>query len=230
MGFADALLINDFACLCFAIPALSADDVHVLGPDLPVIHDQPIAILGAGTGFGAACLARFRGRTAPLSTEGGHAGFAPGNEAEHAVLERLMQRFGRVSIERVLSGPGLQNLYQALCEIGGEASAVLEPADIVARREQDPVCREAVDMFCGIYGAVAGDFALSYGARGGVYLAGGIAQKIEPILHASQFRARFEDKGRMSHFVQPIATRLIVSEDTAHFGAAGALLAFRAAP
>jgi len=81
-------------------------------------------------------------------------------------------------------------------------------------------------MFCAVYGAVAGDFALAYGARGGVFLAGGIAQKIEPILKASQFRARFEDKGRMSPFVQPIATRLILSEDTAFLGAAGALLAF----
>ena len=221
-GFADALLINDFAALAFAIAALPPGSLHTIGPELPGMDGQPITILGAGTGFGASCLARFRGRSVPVATEGGHAGFAPGNDREADVFKVLARRFDHVSIERVLSGPGIENLHSALAELDGRKAPALGAADIVAQRTSDKDCGETVDMFCAIYGSVAGDFALAHGARGGVYLAGGIAQKIEHILDASAFRARFESKGRMSAYVKAIPTRLILSEDTAFLGAAGA--------
>jgi len=226
-GFRDVLLINDFAALTFAISTLAPSEMHTIGPDLEGLPGEPISVVGAGTGFGAACLARFHGRAVPVATEGGHAGFAPGNDREMAVLEILARRFGHVSIERVLSGPGIENLHRALSQISGRPSPALSAAEIVARHAEDRDCREAVDMFCAIYGSVAGDFALLHGARGGVFLAGGIAQKIEPVLAASGFRARFEDKGRLSHYVRAIPTRLILSEDTAYIGTANASLAFR---
>lgn len=226
-GFRHVLLINDFAALAFSVSALAPGDVHTIGPDVAGLPGEPISIIGAGTGFGASCLARFHGRAVPMATEGGHAAFAPGDDREMAVLKILAARFGHVSIERVLSGPGIENLYGALSQIAGRHAAPLRAADIVARRADDQDCRDTIDMFCAIYGSVAGDFALAHGARGGVFLAGGIAQKIEPVLAASAFRRRFESKGRLSHYVKAIPTRLILSEDTSYLGTANASLEFR---
>jgi glucokinase len=194
-----------------------------LGPDLKGLDGEPITILGAGTGFGVSCLARYGTREVPMATEGGHIGFAPGNEQEIAVLRQMSQRFGRVSLERILSGPGLEGLYQALEQIAGRQSANLPAAQIVANATGgDAGCAVALTMFCSIYGSVAGDFALAHGARGGVYVAGGIAQKIEGFLTRSPFRSRFESKGRLSAYVAAIPTMLIVSGDAALLGAAQA--------
>ena len=227
LGFHNALLINDFATLAFSIAVMAPGDVHTIGPEIAGIDGEPISIIGAGTGFGAACLARFHGRAVPVATEGGHAGFAPSDPREIEVLEVLQRRFDHVSIERVLSGPGIENLHAALAEIAGRKTTAMTAAQIVAAQDNDPTSRETVEMFCAIYGSVAGDFALVHGARGGVYLAGGIAQKIEQTLVQSTFRARFEAKGRMSAYVKAIPTKLILSEDTAFLGAARASLEFR---
>jgi glucokinase len=154
--------------------------------------------------------------------------FAPRGDDQIAVLKVLAKRFGHVSIERVLSGPGIENIYAALEEIAGRISPALTAEEISERAEHgDAACRAAQDMFCSIYGAVAGDFALAHGARGGVFIAGGIAEKIEDYLERSDFRARFEDKGRLSYFVKPIPTRLIRNENAAFIGAARASLEFR---
>jgi glucokinase len=198
-----------------------------IGPECDGLPDQPITILGAGTGLGVSCLARYRGRAVPVATEGGHMSFAPRGDDQIAVLKILAKRFGHVSIERVLSGPGIENIYAALEEIAGRISPALAAEDISERAEQgDAACRAAQDMFCSIYGAVAGDFALAHGARGGVYIAGGIAAKIEAYLQKSDFRARFEDKGRLSYFVKPIPTKLILEPNAAFMGAAFASLEF----
>jgi glucokinase len=163
-----------------------------------------------------------------VATEGGHIGFAPSNSREIDVLRKLERRFGRVSVERILSGPGLENLYGALGEIDGRPSEAIDAAEIQLRAEAgDRGCGEAVSMFCAIFGAVAGDIALAHGARGGVFIAGGVAQKLEKHLVEGQFRARFEEKGRVDSFVKPIPTRLILSEDVAFLGAARASLEFR---
>jgi glucokinase len=228
-GFSHALLINDFAALAFAVAELPPAELRTIGPDIAGLPDAPISIIGAGTGFGAACLARFHGRAVPLATEGGHMGFAPGTAREAAVLGVLLTQFAHVSIERVLSGPGLENLYGALAALDGRKVPALDAAGIVAHRESDPTAGEAVDMFCAVYGSVAGDFALAHGARGGVYIAGGIAQKIETVLKASAFRVRFEAKGRLSPYVKSIPTRLVLGEDAAFFGTAAASLSFRRA-
>jgi glucokinase len=226
-GFSRALLINDFAALAFSVTTLPQSAFRSLGPECEGLPDQPITMLGAGTGFGVSCLARYRGRAVPVATEGGHMSFAPRGDDQIAVLKILAKRFGHVSIERVLSGPGIENIYAALEEIAGRISPAVAAEDISARAEQgDAGCRAAQDMFCSIYGAVAGDFALAHGARGGVYIAGGIAAKIEPYLQKSDFRARFEDKGRLSYFVKPIPTKLILEPNAAFMGAAFASLEF----
>lgn len=223
MGCSAPLLINDFVALAFAVEILGSKDLRTVGPTVSGLADEPITILGAGTGFGVSCLARYRGRMVPMATEGGHIGFAPGDEQELAVLQRLMRRFDRVSVERLLSGPGLENLYQALESVAGKNPEKLSAAHITEQAQQGDVgCRAALTMFCAIYGAVAGDFALAHGARGGVYIAGGIALKIEPFLRQSPFRARFESKGRLSSYVQPIPTILIASDDAALLGSARA--------
>jgi len=226
-GFRHALLINDFAALAFSVSTLTTGDFHTIGPEIEGLPDEPVSILGAGTGFGASCLARFRGRMVPIATEGGHAGFAPSDERQIAVLSILARRFGHVSIERVLSGPGIENLYGALTQLAGRSTRSLTAAEIASQGESDQDCRETVEMFCAIYGSVAGDFALAHGARGGVFLAGGIAQKIEKTLQGSAFRAKFENKGRLSSYVKAIPTRLVLKEDTTFLGAAVASLEFR---
>ncbi len=223
-GFKQALLINDFLALAFAVDVLDTRDFHTLGPELSGVEGGTISIMGAGTGFGVSCLARYGDRAVPMATEGGHMGFSPCNEAELAVLRAMWKQQERVSIERILSGPGLENLYKTLEQVNGRTPPALSAPQIVeqATKANDAGCRAALEMFCAVYGSVCGDLALAHGARGGVYIAGGIAQKIEPFLTASAFRARFEDKGRLSPFVKAIPTKLIVNGDAAQLGAAHA--------
>ncbi len=228
IGFEHALLINDFAALAFAAVDLPSRDLHTIGPELPGLDGQPISIMGAGTGFGVSSLARYRGRAIPISSEGGHMGFAPSNAREGEILKVLSKRFPRVSIERILSGPGIENLYSALCEIEGIRTAGLDAATIQKNAENgDKVASEAIAIFCSVFGAVAGDLALAHGARSGVFIAGGVAQKLVKDLEAGAFRAQFENKGRLSYYVKPIPTRLILNEDAAFLGAARASVEFR---
>jgi len=229
-GFRTAVLVNDFGALAFAALVLQENDLRALGPPLKGLERGTITILGPGTGFGVACLAQDGERAVPMATEGGHMGFAPSDDAEMAVLKSLRKQMGRVSVERILSGSGLENLYRTLEQLTGREPRPLSAADISAGAGNgDPGCTAALTMFCSIFGAVAGDLALAHGARGGVYIAGGIAQKIEAFLVKSPFRARFEDKGRLAPFVAAIPTKLIVNPDAALLGAARAGLA-RARP
>ena len=220
VGFERALLINDFTALALAVDLLDEKHLHAIGPRMKGLEGGTSTILGAGTGFGVSCLARFGDRVVPLATEGGHMGFAPTNAEQLAVLQFMWKQPGHVSIERILSGSGLEHLYGTLEQLAGRASPALTAADISAaalRNEAGP--RAALTMFCSIFGAVAGDLALAQGARGGVYIAGGIAEKIEGFLLQSPFRQHFEAKGRLSPYVAAIPTRLIVYPDLALLGA-----------
>jgi glucokinase len=221
-GFEHALLVNDFGALAYAAEVLVEKDLRTIGPALPGLDGGTITILGPGTGFGVSCLARYRGRSVPMATEGGHIGFAPSDAQEMAALELMWKQHGRVSVERILSGGGLEGLYKTLEQLAGRTPRALAAADITAGVAKDAGCRAALSMFCAVFGTVAGDLALAHGARGGVYIAGGIAQKIEAFLVQSAFRQRFEDKGRLSPFVRAIPTRLIVNPDVALLGAARA--------
>jgi glucokinase len=178
-------------------------------------------VLGAGTGFGVAALARGPLGDVPLATEGGHAGFSPADEVEAEVWRRLHARYGRVSIERLLSGAGLYDLYRILCELEkGAPVCGDEKAVMQAAANGDPAAVRTLDRFCAILGGVAGDLALTYGARGGVFVSGGIAPRMADRLAAGGFRARFEDKGRLSPFVKDIPTALVLHPYPALVGAA----------
>jgi len=221
-GFRRCRLMNDFAALAVGVTALPADGLARIGPDLPGRTDGALAVVGAGTGFGAAGVLRGEGAPRPFASEGGHISFAPIDDVEIEVLRILQKKFGHVSIERVLSGPGMVNLHAALAQLRGDApnDGMNDAAAIAkAAEEGDKTAHETVERFCMIYGSAAGDFALAYGATGGVFLAGGIAPKMRRHLEAGGFRARFEAKGRLSHFVKAVPTTLVLRDDAALLGA-----------
>ena len=225
LGFAQAMLINDFAALAYSIETLEPDDVRSIGPELKGADKSPISILGAGTGFGVACLVRQGTQAIPLITEGGHIGFAPRDDEQIRILQKLRLQFGHVSVERILSGSGLESLHRIHLDLAGCRANALSAAELTAQAMQgEPQCQKTVNLFCSVYGAVAGDIALAHGARGGVIVAGGIAQTIESLLLRSTFREHFEDKGRLSHYVKSIPTKLLIDRDAALRGAARAVV------
>ncbi len=224
MGFSATKLINDYTALALGVGHLESGDLKPLGPVETGRPDATLAILGAGTGLGVAALVRSQGQQAVAVTEGGHIGFAPGDEVEIEVLRILTRQHGRVSLERILSGAGMGDLYRALGQIEGMESEPKGAPEIVAAAlaEADPLCVRTLERFCAIYGSAAGDLALAYGARGGVYLGGGIAPRILTFLQAGGFRARFEAKGRFAGYLAAIPTRVITHPYAALLGAAEA--------
>ncbi len=222
--FESVKLLNDFAAQALACPYLEPENLRVLGPVLRGGADSPMVIMGAGTGFGVAGLARGRHGDIAISSEGGHAAFAPTDDVEAEVLEWLQSRYGRVSIERLLSGPGIYDLYQALAGISGQAGKLGDEMAVTAAAATDPLAADTLDRFCAILGSVAGDLALSFGARGGVFISGGVAPRLGDRLTSGGFRARFEDKGRLSHYLHEIPTSLVMHPYPALFGAARQML------
>ncbi len=223
-GFKRARVINDYEALAFGAPALTENDVHPIGKVAAPAPGHTMAVMGAGTGFGVSSLCRRQDGEVVAAGEGGHISFAPVDELEVEVLRRLAVRFGRVSIERILSGPGLLNLYQALADISDREPTCTSPADVTASAlAGDDLARHAVDRFCAIFGAVAGDFALSYGAKGGVFLAGGIAPQLIEALDGGAFRRAFEAKGRLQPYLASIPTYVVTHPYLALVGAARAL-------
>lgn len=226
LGFGRARLLNDYAALALAAPLLGDADVCVLGPSIEGRPDCTIAVVGPGTGFGVSALARDELGEVVLATEGGHAAFAPDDDVEMEILGRLGRKYGRVSIERVLCGQGLSDLHQVLGEIEGRGPSVLSQEDVTRLAlAGDPDCIRTVERFCAILGGVAGDFALSFGARGGVFIAGGIPPLILELLQRSDFRRRFEAKGRFEPYLAGIPTRVILRPHAALLGAANGLRA-----
>ncbi|WP_339913432.1 glucokinase [uncultured Brevundimonas sp.] len=223
LGLKPVRLINDFEALAWGAPIVPPDQLASLGgPDTGEPHTA-IAVLGPGTGFGVSALARdVHGREMALPSEGGHACFAPGDPVEDEILRILRRRYGRVSIERLICGPGLLNMHRALAEIDGRETHIDDPAEITRDALADPrsACGATLARFCAILGAVAGDIALTMGARDGVYIAGGIAPRILPFLQSSPFRERFERKGRFEDYMAAIPTRVILHKHAALLGAA----------
>jgi glucokinase len=221
-----ARVLNDFETLAEAVPEFEAQDLKQIGP-LPFLNRRvgTMAIVGPGTGLGVGGLIRSNDATLPLVTEGGHANFAPVDDLEIRILQILLKKFGRVSNERILSGPGLQNIYAAMCEIEGRAARDIAPEDITktAREKPDSFEAKVFARFCAILGSVAGDYALGMGARGGVLIAGGILPDAVDFLLASDFRKRFEDKGRFEDYMKAIPTALIVDDQAGLRGAAAIL-------
>ncbi|HEY0103141.1 MAG TPA: glucokinase [Brevundimonas sp.] len=223
LGHGAIRLINDFEALAWGAPLVPADDLASLGGPEQGDPHAAISVVGPGTGFGVATLARdAQGREIALPSEGGHVGFAPDDAVEDEILRILRARYGRVSVERLICGPGLVTLHAVLAQIEGRDADLTEPAAITARALGDPASPAAATLtrFCGILGALAGDIALITGARGGVYVAGGIAPRILPFLQTSPFRRRFDRKGRYQGYMERIPTRVILHKQAALLGAA----------
>ena len=223
LGLQPVRLINDFEALAWGAPVVPEEMLASLGGPAKGEPQAAIAVLGPGTGFGVSALVRdIHGLEIAMPSEGGHACFAPGDAVEDEILRILRRRYDRVSIERLICGPGLLNMHRALAEIDGRESHIDDPAQITTEAMANPSspCGATLARFCAILGAVAGDIALTTGARGGVYIGGGIAPRILPFLKASPFRERFEHKGRYHDYMAAIPTNVILHKHAALLGAA----------
>lgn len=217
-GFADVRLLNDFQAVAWSLPHLAAEDLRQIGGGEPKADALKLA-LGPGTGLGVAAYVPVQGGLV-LGTEGGHASLPGGSTREDAVVTVLRRKFGHVSIERVLSGPGLVNLYRAIATLDGVTVPERSSHDIreAAIAGTCAVSCAALELFCAWLGEVTGNFALSLGAQGGVYIGGGFVPKMRDELLHSQFRARFDGKGRMSDYIKAIPVYLIGHDDPAFIG------------
>jgi len=220
-GFDRLEVINDFTANALAVPHLTDGDRVQVGGGAPVTGGA-VGVLGPGSGLGVSILVPGEAGAVTLQGEGGHVTMAAADDREAAVLGLMRARFDHVSAERVLSGPGLINLYNALCELSGRPAAPLTAAQITEPRieDEEPLAREATAMFCAMLGTVAGNLALTIGARGGIYIAGGIVPKLGEGFAQSAFRARFEAKGRFHGYMAAIPTYVITHHEPALLGAA----------
>jgi glucokinase len=224
LGLDRLVVVNDLAAVAVAMPHLTPDQRCPVGGGAPAAN-APIGVIAPGSGLGVGAVVPTRAGWHPLPGEGGHVTMAPATARESAVLDRMRQRFDHVSAERALSGPGLVNLYNTLCELDGVPAASYTAAQITdpVIGELEPRCAEATEMFCAMLGTVAGDLALTLGARGGIHVAGGIVPKLGAAFAASAFRSRFEDKGRMRPYVAAIPTWVIIHPYPAFLGLVGLL-------
>lgn len=222
LGLEQLRVINDFVANAYALLHFGPDDCAKVGPGAPV-PGTPCGVLGPGSGLGVSAIVPGEGGVlTPISCEGGHVTMAAADEHEAAVLDLLRRRLDHVSAERVLSGPGILNLYNALCELSGEPQEQFTPAQItdVHVGEEHPRAREATEMFCAMLGTIAGNLALTLGARGGIYIAGGIVPRLGARFAESQFRARFEAKGRFRDYLAVVPTYVITRPFPALLGTA----------
>ncbi|TNV20251.1 glucokinase [Buttiauxella sp. B2] len=220
LGFEHLEIINDFTAVSMAIPMIKEEHLIKFGGGDPV-EGKPVAVYGAGTGLGVAHLVHVDKRWVSLPGEGGHVDFAPNSEEEGIILEELRTEIGHVSAERVLSGPGLVNLYRAIVKSDGREPENYKPKDITERALDDSCtdCRRALSLFCVIMGRFGGNLALTLGTFGGVYIAGGIVPRFLEFFKASGFRGGFEDKGRFKEYVHNIPVYLIVHDQPGLLGA-----------
>lgn len=223
-GPARARLMNDFEAVACAIPLLGPGDHEPIGPLLPGLSgkaDFAVGVLGPGTGLGVSGLLQRDGHAIALVSEGGHTGFAPESQLQVSVLQVLREQFERVSDERLLSGPGVENIYAAMQQIHGVAKVPRSAAEIfaAASAHRDEQASETVRLFFEALGQAAGNLALTLGARDGVFVAGGIIRRYPELLKASGFRGGFENKGRHRCLLEAIPTSLIIHSQPGLLGA-----------
>lgn len=226
LGVERYCIVNDFEAVAHAV-ARAPDDqfVHLAGPDEPLRSEGTISVLGPGTGLGVAHLWRDgTGGYHVQATEGGHVDFAPLDQIEDAILARLRKRHTRVSVERVVAGPAISDIYATLAALEGRAVHELEDIEIWTRGTsgEDSLAAAAVDRFCLSLGSVAGDVALAQGGFAGVVIAGGLGLRIRQTLLKSGFAERFRAKGRFAELMAGIPVKLIVHPQPGLFGAAAA--------
>ena len=221
LALRSARVVNDFEALGWALPGFAEQDLVVIGP---AVRASPgtMAVMGPGTGFGLAALARADDAEIVLVTEGGHATLPTENQREDAIILALRARHPHVSIERVLSGPGLVELYEAIAALERHSAPPRDSAEIVAHALAGDcaISRATLEAFCDFLGSVAGNAALSLGALGGLFIGGGIVPRFTDFLRQSAFRARFEAKGRLTPYLSRIPTAVIVHPEPAFVGLA----------
>ena len=220
----EAHIVNDFEAVALSLPSLTSADVVKVG-DGDAARTCPLAVLGPGSGLGVACLIADRMTPIAVTSEGGHATLAGTSDREDAIIRRLREQFGHVSAERAISGPGLECIYQAVADLEGMATEP-QSAAAITRKALSGECRnavEALDTFCAFLGIFAGNVALTFAARGGVYIAGGIAPRIVDFLKESSFRNRFESKGRFRNYLKAVPTHVIVHPAATFIGLASLL-------
>lgn len=219
-------LLNDFKALALSLPLLTAGETAQIGGEAPAAG-AAIGLIGPGTGLGVSgLLPDGRGGWRAIEGEGGHVSFSPADALELEILRWALARHEHVSAERLISGGlGLPNLHQALAEIDGLPAEPMAAPEIVQRGASGacPLCARVLTVFCAMLGTAAGNLALTLGARGGVYIGGGIVPRLPDFFAASPFRTRFEHHGRFTAFLRPIPCYLITSSDAALRGAAAAL-------
>jgi glucokinase len=236
LGLAQLHVLNDFEALALSLPHLSPKQLrcHAGAPN----PNQIMAVIGPGTGLGVGgvCPTQFEtsaGHGSPtaiawraLAGEGGHATLAAGNDFEADILQVVRQQFDHVSAERLLSGMGLPTLYAAIAQVMGRHVAAATTPDIIAHglAGTDVVAAKTLAVFCGLLGSFAGNVALTLGARGGLMIGGGIIPRLGDYFFASEFRARFEAKGRFAQYMRAIPTALIIDPQAALAGAARAIV------
>jgi glucokinase len=219
------LMLNDWEAMAMAAPALNGRDLEQIGPGEPV-SNAPKGLIGPGTGLGVSSLVRSRqGDWVPIAGEGGHVSLSPTSEREADILRVLWQTYPHVSAERVISGMGLENLYRAICILNGTEPEALVAAQVSERglAASDVACEEALACMCSMLGNAAANLALTLGARGGIYIGGGVIGRLGDYFACSGFRAAFEAKGRFASYMQRIPTYVIRAEQPALIGCAMAL-------
>ncbi|WP_303289297.1 glucokinase [Marinobacter sp. SS5-14b] len=223
-GWQQFLLVNDYIAMALGVLQVPEATLIRLGGGAPDKR-RPKLILGPGTGLGVSALVPSHQGWLPLATEGGHVDFAPGDETEASILGRLRAQFGRVSVERLLCGPGLVNLYRELAVVRGRPATLSLAEDIsaAALAGVDTLAVETLQRFCTILGRVAGNAVLTLGAYGGVYLSGGMVPAMLPFFLGSGFREEFENKGRMTPLLAQTPVWVVTDPCTGLYGAASAL-------
>jgi glucokinase len=226
-GFRRAAWLNDFEAIAYALPHLAADQRHGLqiGRDGAAGN---LAAVGPGTGLGGATLQWCSGQPRANASEPGHMGLSPATAEEVELFRLLVSGRGEVYAELLVSGPGLQRIYQTLGEVRGETvDTALTPADISdrGRTGEDPLCRASLGMFCALLGSVCGDFVLANGAYGGLYVAGGIAPRMIDFLEDSDFRQRFRSKGALEALMETVPIYVVTATQPGLIGASHAPLA-----
>ncbi len=217
-------LLNDWEAIAYSLDKLSDTDLIAIGGKWARQQKdkQTFGALGPGSGLGVTGLIRNHNTMAPIISEGGHAGFAPQSDLQIKILSYLYDKYqDRISIERLLSGPGLVNIHEAFCHINGVENPGLSAADIsqAAVDKSDKLCQASLDLFFEILGQTAGDVSLNYGAYDGIFIAGGICQRYPEKLATSQFRQGFENKGRHHQHMKAVPTWLITHKNPGLLGA-----------
>lgn len=219
----DVVLLNDYSAISYSLPYLEHDDLLPIGDNWHWQKKPSYAygVIGPGSGLGVGGVMQREGNPIALMSEGGHVGFAAENEFQQHVLSILQKKFNRVSRERLLSGPGIVNLHEAICKINKVDNRGLTPADIAKQGtdNRDDICTQTMSLFFEILGQVCGDIALSIGSYDGMFIGGGITQRYPQALLKSEFRSGFENKGRYREKMQTIPTWLIMHSNAGLLGA-----------